>query len=114
MLPGGILKAEGFEDGKYQSWEKHPQAALEAATPVNGYLFIIRDYRDRNICAKLLEKRGILKVYSSIMTQHALPMIHSSIFFGEVLIPQILVVNLLTGEVNMELRYFIIIKNKEY
>jgi len=37
MLPGGSLKAEGFGDGKCQSWEKHPQAALEAATPVNGY-----------------------------------------------------------------------------
>lgn len=37
MPLGGILKAEGFGDGKYQSWEKHPQAALEAGTPANGY-----------------------------------------------------------------------------
>ena len=31
----------GFGDGKCQSWEKHPQAALEAATPVNGYAFFL-------------------------------------------------------------------------
>ena len=37
MLPGGSLKAGGFGDGKCQPWEKHPQAALEAATPVKAY-----------------------------------------------------------------------------
>jgi len=35
MLPSGSLPQGG--DGKYQSWEKHPQAALEAATPVKAY-----------------------------------------------------------------------------